>query len=223
MIRQHQPHGAFAVEDPQTPEGIEARRLADRFEALDTRADEIEQEAREAWGAQRDAQHALREHLRESALEGKPPAREKALTDAMRKADATAAEPWGARIEAAREASSRAYQDMQRHLAEHGPALLEEFRDEAEAACERVEAAVAEIRAALGQWHDTANRVGALVAHIPGLTGQDVQRGDFATDIQRSLARLEVNGDEIPAPFVTGAGAQFAHTGERPTYDPIPF
>lgn len=211
---------AFPIRDPQSREAKRARELFDRAAALQADADKIAHDARKAREAVKDAREALTEHLQDAYRKGKAPTKEKALTDALRKAEARANEPWTERHDAARAAASAAYDEARRYAREHGLTLLEELRPEAEAAAARVAQAMEQMQAALDEYRDMVSRVTALVAYVPGLNGQDVENGSALGALRRGIDAMRIAG-EVPVPHVKPQALAWARgEQERPTYDP---
>jgi hypothetical protein len=205
------------ITDPQTPTGREAKTLWDRAADLHTKLEDIESKAYDAQRAVRDAREALSENLQAAAMEGKTAPREKALTAALKAAEATADEPWDQRQDAARGASGAAQSEVTTFIAANGPALLEDMRAEAEAVADRAFVAVEHVRAALNDYNAMGHRVTALTAHVQGIDGRDVvNTSEWATDLQAGL-RSVTDRESIPAPFVREGILAWAKGGQEST------
>jgi hypothetical protein len=195
----------FPITDPQTAVGQQAKSLWERAADLDGKVDEAEAKAYHAQRAVRTAQEALREHLQASAMDGKAPTKEKALSTALKAAEASADQPWAERQEAARRAASVAEGELAAFLTANGTALLEEMRPEAEAVAEGVAVAVGQLLAVLKDYDATGARVTALTGHVQGIDGRDVVNASEWADGLQAALRSVTEGDGIPAPFVREA------------------
>jgi hypothetical protein len=205
----------FPITDPQSATGREAKTLWDRAADLHAKVEEIESRAYHAQRAATDARQALSDHLQDAAMHGKTATREKALTTALKAAEATADEPWTQRQDAARRASEAAHRDVSAFIGANGPNLLEDMRADAEAVADRVFLAAEQLRAALAEYTATGHRVTALTAHVEGIDGRDVvTASEWADDLQRGLRSI-TDRQNVPPPFVREGILAWAKGGQE--------
>jgi len=144
-----------------TPRKTLMAQLAEREQqvaAAHTKVAEIEEQARQA--------SAEAERLREALVEAfaaDDKAEAEKLTRAVDKAQLHAAEPWRERVDGSKRAANRLQAEVDAWRAEHVRELLDEVSPSAHAAVEAVRTAIAALEEARQGWHQTADRVSALI------------------------------------------------------------
>lgn len=171
-------------------------QLAERDAAVRAAAErvrEIKAEAATAGAAAAEAREALVE-----AFASGDQAAEKALTKAKTTAEARAAEPWTERQTGAERAAARAKGDRDLWVGENIAALLAELAPSAHAAAEAITNGAQALGLARKEWHATGQRVGALLAAVPGSDPRSIPGIEHIDTAIRDVLRATA---DVPAPL----------------------
>ena len=106
--------------------------------------------------------------------------------------------PWDQQLAGAQRRADAVEAELAAYVVEHFGDLIAECEPDALEARDRVDAALAAVSDAVGEWHGVATRVTAILRYVPGIDGADVPHLPLES-LQQELRRLrEV---EVPAPL----------------------